>query len=50
MNINIEYIERSLPNSICTRVHWTNEEIDAIANTLSDDLDAEITRQLETTS
>jgi len=27
-----------------TRADWTNEEIDAIANTLSDDLDAEITR------
>ena len=33
-----------------TRADWTNEEIDAIANKLSDDLDAEITRQLETTT
>ena len=32
------------------RADWTNEEIDAIANKLSDDLDAEITRQLETTT
>tara|TARA_R110000782_G_scaffold249882_1_gene337158 strand:+ start:254 stop:502 length:249 start_codon:yes stop_codon:yes gene_type:complete len=30
------------------RADWTNEEIDAIANKLSDDLDVEITRQLET--
>jgi hypothetical protein len=32
------------------RADWTNEEIDAIANKLSYDLDAEITRQLETTT
>ena len=30
-----------------TRADWTNEEIDAIANTLSDGLDEEITRKLE---
>jgi len=29
------------------RADWTNEEIDSIANKLSDDLDAEIIRQLE---
>ena len=28
-----------------TRTDWTDAQIDAIANTLSDDLDAEITRQ-----
>ena len=28
-----------------TRAEWTDTQIDAIANTLSDDLDAEITRQ-----
>ena len=30
-----------------TRTDWTNEEIDAIANKLSDGLDEEIIRQLE---
>ena len=28
-----------------TRAEWTDAQINAIANTLSDDLDAEITRQ-----
>lgn len=30
-----------------TRADWTDEEIDAIGNKLSSDLDAEIIRQLE---
>lgn len=30
-----------------TRADWTDEEIDAIGNKLSSDLDAEIVRQLE---